>query len=385
MKKSICIVTGSRAEYGLLKPLMTEIKNVNTFRLQIIATCMHLSPEFGLTYKQIESDGFFINKKVEMLLSSDTPESTCKSIGLGMICFSDAYLALKPDLVILLGDRFEIFAAATAAFVCRIPVAHIHGGEVTEGAIDDAFRHCISKMSHIHFTSTKEHRKRVIQLGEEPKRVFNVGAIGLDNIKKIHLLGIKEIEKQLCFQFQKINFLITFHPSTLSEQSSGKEFGELISALNQFPQSLQIFTKTNADTNGRIINKMIDAYEKDNPGRVKSFVSLGTLRYLSLMKNVNAVIGNSSSGIVETPSMRVPTVDIGDRQKGRFKPSNIISCKPEKNDIIRSIEIVLSKKFTGKIKKISNPYGDGNTAKMITAKLKIILKKPLQRKSFYDL
>jgi UDP-hydrolysing UDP-N-acetyl-D-glucosamine 2-epimerase len=384
MKKRICVFTGTRAEYGLLKPLMDEIKNDPDLELQIVASCMHLSPEFGLTYKEIENDGFIINEKIEMLLSSDTPSGIVKSMGLGMIGFTDSLNRLKPDITVVLGDRFEALAFAIASFINRIPIAHLYGGETTEGSIDEGIRHAITKLSYLHFTSTEEYRKRVIQLGEDPKRVFNVGALGIDNIKKLRLLSKNEIENKLGIKLKNKNLLITYHPVTLKENESEKEFRILLNVLKELNDTLLIFTKPNADTEGRRIIKLIEGFVKENSDKALAFNSLGQLNYLSLMKYVDAVVGNSSSGIVEAPSFKVPTINIGDRQKGRIKAKSVIDCNPREDEIRKALELVYNKDFRNSIKDVINPYGDGNSA----TKIKDILKNyniDSIEKSFYNI
>lgn len=382
-KRKVCIFTGTRAEYGLLKPLMDEIKSDPDLELQIVASCMHLSPEFGLTYQEIEKDGFNIDEKVEMLLSSDTPSGIVKSMGLGMIGYTDALNRLKPDITVVLGDRFEALAFAIASFVNRIPIAHLYGGEITEGAIDDAFRHCITKLSYLHLTSTEEYRKRVIQLGEEPERVFNVGALGIDNIKKMKLLTNDEIESKLGIKFKSKNLLITYHPVTLKKDESEKEFKALLNVLREMEDTLFIFTKPNADTEGRKIIKLIEEFVKENNHKAISFTSLGQLNYLSIMQYVDAVVGNSSSGIIEAPSLKVPTINIGDRQKGRIRAKSVIDCKGTEEDVKKAFDTIFDKKFRETIKNISNPYGDGNSAR----KIKNILKhsKISIIKKFYEI
>jgi len=314
--RTICIVTGTRAEYGLLYWLMKEIQNDPNLVLQIIVTGMHLSSEFGLTYKQIEKDGFKIDKKIEMLLSSDTPIGISKSMGLGVIGFAEAYADLKPDIVVLLGDRFEIFSAASAAIIARIPIAHLHGGETTEGAFDEAIRHSITKMSHLHFTAAEEYRRRVIQLGEFPARVFNVGGLGIDNIKKLKLMSREEFENSINFKLDPKNLMITFHPVTLEHATAGEQFQNLLNALDELHDTRFIFTKPNADTEGRIITQMIDDYVSRNKYEAISFVNLGQLRYLSAMQFIDGVVGNSSSGLVGGPTFKIGTINIGDRQRG---------------------------------------------------------------------
>ena len=382
-KRKVCIFTGTRAEYGLLKPLMDEIKSDPDLELQIVASCMHLSPEFGLTYQEIEKDGFNIDEKVEMLLSSDTPSGIVKSMGVGMIGYTDALNRLKPDITVVLGDRFEALAFAIASFVNRIPIAHLYGGEITEGAIDDAFRHSITKLSYLHFTSTEEYRKRVIQLGEEPERVFNVGALGIDNIKKMKLLNKDEIESELGIKFKSKNLLITYHPVTLKKDESEKEFKTLLNILREMEDTLFIFTKPNADTEGKKIIKLIEEFVKENNHKAISFTSLGQLNYLSIMQYVDAVVGNSSSGIIEAPSLKVPTINIGDRQKGRIRAKSVIDCKGTEEDIKKAFDAICDKKFKETLKKISNPYGDGNSAR----KIKNILKhdKISIIKKFYEI
>lgn len=384
MKRKICVFTGSRAEYGLLKPLIDGIKKEETFELQIVASGMHLSPEFGLTYKEIEKDCLNIDEKVEMLLSSDTSVGITKSIGLGLIGFADTLDRLKPDLVIILGDRFEALAFAIASYVARIPIAHLHGGEITEGVMDEGFRHSITKLSYLHFTSTEEYRKIVIQLGESPDRVFNIGALGIDNIKKMKLLSKKEVEKKLGIKFKKYNFLITYHPVTLEKGMAEIYINNLIEALNEFKDSLFIFTKSNSDTEGRIISKIIDDYVNKHPDKSIAFNSMGQLLYLSTMKYVDAIVGNSSSGIIEAPSFKIATVNIGNRQKGRIKAQSVIDCDYDKESIKNAIKLAISKQFKDKLKKVVNPYGEGNSAEKIVKILKNFEIKSIQ-KSFFKL
>ncbi len=385
MKRKICLITGTRAEYGLLKPLIDEIRNDSNLILQFIVIGMHLSPEFGLTYEQIEEDGIKIDKKIEMLLSSDTPVGITKSMGLAQIGFADAYAELNPDLIVVLGDRFEILSAASAALIAQIPIAHLHGGESTEGAFDDSIRHSITKMSHLHFTSTEEYKRRVIQLGEEPSRVFNVGAIGLDNIRKLRLLSKRELEAQIGICFDRHNILVTFHPVTLDDNTSRDQFSELLSALDELNETLIIFTKANSDTFGRIINKMIDGYVEKNKQKAVSLVSLGQLRYLSTMQYVDAIVGNSSSGIIEAPSFKVGTINIGDRQKGRIRAESVIDCKAEKIDILKAFKILYSQQFQELIRKNINYYGDGNTAKKIIKIIKDNIDKINIKKRFHNI
>ncbi len=385
MKRKICIVTGSRAEYGLLYWLMREIHDDTNMELQIIATCMHLSPEFGLTYKLIENDGFHINKKIEMLLSSDTPIGISKSMGLGMIGFGEAYAELRPNIVVLLGDRFETICAAIGACVARIPIAHLHGGETTQGAMDEAFRHSITKMSHLHFTATDEYRKRVIQLGENPERIFNVGGLGIDNIKKLKFLSREKFEHSIDFKLGPKNLLITFHPVTLEHASAKEQFQNLLDALDELQDAKLIFTKPNADTEGRIIIQMIDEYVSKNSHKSVAFISLGQLRYLSALQYVDGVVGNSSSGLAEAPTFKIGTINVGDRQKGRVKAENVIDCNPTKESILTATTKLYSDEFQGKLKNVTNPYGEGGAAKKIKEVIKEKDLSGILKKKFYDI
>lgn len=386
MKKKICIITGTRSEYGLLKPLIDKINNSNYFELKLIATGMHLSSEFGMTYKFIEKDGYIIDKKIEILLSSDTPSGISKSMGLALISFSDYFNEENPHMVIILGDRFETFSVAAAATLAKIPIAHIHGGETTEGAYDEAFRHCISKMSYLHFTSTEEYRKRVIQLGEDPSRVFNVGALGIENIKNLPLIDLNALEHQLNFKLDKPYGLITFHSVTLETHTSDNQVCELLKALDSFPNMKFLITKGNSDSNGRIINNILEDYCDKNKHRVKLFTSMGQIAYLSAMKHCSIVLGNSSSGIIEAPTFNIPTINIGDRQKGRIQAKSIINCNPNKDDIIASIKKALNVEYINSLKSIVNPYDGGDTSCKIINILNKILNSSINlKKKFYDL
>lgn len=383
--RKICFVTGSRAEYGLLRCLMKAVKEDHDTLLQIIATNMHLSPEFGLTYHEIEKDGFLIDKKIEMLLSSDTAVGTTKSVGLGMIGFADALEGLKPDIIVILGDRYEMISVAAAALFHKIPVAHIHGGEITEGAYDDCIRHAITKMSHLHFTSTEVYRQRVIQLGEQPERVFNVGAMGVDNIKRIPLMSKSDLEKSLDFNMGDKCIVVTFHPVTLEDNSAEKQSLALISALDSLKDYQIIFTYPNSDTNGRVIIKKIEEYVAAHPLKAKTWPSLGLKRYLSLLCYSTAVVGNSSSGIIEVPSFGIPTLNIGNRQRGRIIADSVLGCEATEEAIKEGLSTILGGKFIAKAKCTKNPYEGYNTKEMI---LNIIKTYPLEHiieKHFYDI
>ncbi|AII13910.1 GDP-2,4-diacetamido-2,4,6-trideoxy-alpha-D-glucopyranose hydrolase / 2-epimerase [Campylobacter iguaniorum] len=382
--RKICVVTGTRAEYGLLYWLMKEIENELNLQLQVVVTGTHLSPEFGLTYKEIQKD-FKIDKKVEMLLSSDTSVGITKSMGLAMIGFGEVFDELKPDIIVVLGDRYEIFCAASAAMISRIPIAHLHGGEATEGLIDEAIRHSITKMSHLHFVATDEYARRVIQLGEEPSRVFNVGGMGIENIKRLNLLSKDEFEKSINFKLNQKNLLVTFHPVTLEKESAKEQFNELLNALDELKDTNIIFTKANADTGGKIINEMIDEYVAKNSNKSISFASLGQLRYLSALKYVDMVVGNSSSGLSEAPSFKIATINIGDRQKGRIKASSVIDCEPYKLSIQNAIKQAYTKEFRQILKNTTNPYGNGNASKKIIEVLKKVNLDNILKKKFWDI
>jgi GDP/UDP-N,N'-diacetylbacillosamine 2-epimerase (hydrolysing) len=384
MNRKICIITGSRAEYGLLSFLMKEINGSHKLTLQIIATGSHLSSEFGLTYKNIEEDGFVINEKIEMLVSSDTSIGVSKSVGLGIIGFADVFEKLKPDIVVILGDRFEIFAAAQAALIARIPLAHLHGGESSEGAIDEAFRHSITKMSHIHFTSTEIYRQRVIQLGEDPSSVFNFGAIAIDGIRKLKLWNREELEKNLGFCFKKKNLLVTFHPVTLEDRTAGSQFQELLKVLSKLSDTFIIFTMPNADTGGRIIREMIKDYLRTHSVNSIAFESLGQLRYFSIMSQVDAVIGNSSSGLIETPSFKIGTINIGDRQKGRIKALSVIDCEPVQISIEIALQHLYSKNFQELLRTVINPYNGDCVAKKIMHVLEEYPLENILKKHFFQ-
>lgn len=385
MIRKICIVTGTRAEFGLLRWLMQEIQHEPELELQVLATGMHLSPEFGLTYREIEQAGFLINAKVEMLLSADTATAVTKSMGLGLISYADAYERLAPDLIVVLGDRFEIFAATAAALIAGIPVAHLHGGETTEGAFDEAIRHSITKMSHLHFVAAEEYRRRVIQLGEQPERVFLVGGLGIDAIKRIKLLDRETLEETLGFKFGPRNLLITFHPVTLEGQiSSGQQMAELLAALGELDDTHLLFTMPNADTGGRELAAMVNQFAATRQN-VRVYTSLGQLRYLSCMKYVDAVVGNSSSGLAEAPSMGIATINIGDRQKGRLSASSVINCEPTQQSISRALSTVFDPSFRSTLMSTKNPYGSAGASEKIVKIVKNHELKNLLKKSFFNL
>lgn len=384
MKPKICVVTGTRAEYGLLKWVMKGINENKGLNLQVIVTGMHLSPEFGLTFNEIEEDGFLINRKVEMLTSSDTAVGITKSIGLGLIGFSEAFDELSPDIVILLGDRFEMFAAASAALVACIPICHIHGGEKTEGAFDDAMRHSITKMSQFHFVAAEDYRKRVIQMGEQPERVFCVGGLGIDHISRIKLLSRDELEESLNFKFGKKNLLVTFHPVTLELNQTSEQINELLQALAELSDTHLIITMPNADTESRSIFKLLHEFQNQHEN-AKVFTSLGQLRYLSCISHVDGVVGNSSSGLMEVPSFKKGTVNIGDRQRGRLQTESVINCIAKKEEIRDAINYLYNPDFIKKLKNCINPYGKpGASDRIIEQLIKIVLQRDTKKK-FFDL
>ena len=381
--RKLCVVTGSRAEYGLLYWLLKEIQADPKLQLQLIVTGMHLSPQFGLTIKQIEADGFVPDARVEMLLSSDTPVGIAKSMGLGVIGFADAFDRLRPDILVVLGDRFEIFAAAQAAMVARIPIAHLHGGELTEGAFDESIRHAISKMASWHFVAAEPYRKRVIQMGETPSSVFNVGMTGLDHLSRCDWLDRPTLEADLGLRLTPPLFLVTYHPVTLKSSDPRKQMMELLNALDGFPDATIILTYPNADTGSAGVIDCIDHYIRANPNRSKAFPSLGQLKYLSLLRQAAVVIGNSSSGLTEAPALKKATVNIGDRQKGRLKASSVIDSPENAVDISKAIRTALSAEFQGSLGGTISLYGQGDVSKKIVT---ILTDAPIRlEKRFFDL
>ncbi|SHF90994.1 GDP/UDP-N,N'-diacetylbacillosamine 2-epimerase (hydrolysing) [Salegentibacter echinorum] len=382
--KKIAIVTGTRAEFGLLSPLMDKIQEDKEMQLQLIVTAMHLSPEFGYTVDEIEEKGYKIDSKVECLLSSDTAVGVTKSVGLATIGFADAFTNLSPDVVVILGDRTEMLAAATSALLANIPIAHIHGGETTEGAYDENIRHAITKMSYLHFASAKIYRQRIIQLGEHPDRVFNVGAIGLDSIKNMDILNKEEFEQSINFKLGRKNILITFHPVTLEDDSAKDQFNAILEALDALEETHFIFTHANSDKSGRVINQMIEQFVNKNRERAVAFKSLGHLRYLSALEHIDMVLGNSSSGIIEVPYFNIPTVNIGDRQKGRILSESIIQSETTVDAITLALQKALDIAFRKRIENQVQLYGSGNTAEKI---MDILRNQNINslKKSFYDI
>ena len=384
MSRRVCVVTGTRAEYGLLQGVMEGIRRTPGMELQIIATGMHLSPAFGLTYREIERDGFIITAKVDMDLESDDPVGLARSMGLGLIGFGAELHRLAPHILLVVGDRFEIVPAVAAAAVARIPVAHAHGGETTEGAFDEGFRHSITKMSHLHFVAAEEYRRRVVQLGEDPDRVFLVGGLGSDNIRRLKLLGRAEVESRLGFELGRKSLLITFHPVTLENETAAGQMRELLAALDGLQDTSLIFTMPSADTGGRMLMGLIEEFVHDRPS-ARAYTSLGHLLYLSCMQHVDGVVGNSSSGLTEAPSLGKGTVDIGDRQRGRLKADSVIECEPDRASIARALDRLYSPEFQATLRSVQNPYGEGGASDRI---VRVLADHPLDsilKKSFYDL
>jgi len=383
--KKICILTATRAEYGLLKRVIQKLLQEPVFQVNIVVTGAHLSPEFGLTYKEIEADGFEINEKIEMLLSSDSPAAISKSMGLAMIGFADYFERTKPDLLVVLGDRYETLAVCCAAMTQRIPIAHLYGGEATEGLIDEAIRHAITKMSYLHFTSTEDYRRRVIQLGEAPDRVFNVGSLGVENVLHEELLTKAELGNSIDWKLNKPYAVVTFHPVTLENQTSEEQIQELLCAIAQNTQYQFLITKGNADSDGRVINALIDRFVRKNK-HTKSFFSLGLKKYLSAVKYASFVIGNSSSGVIEVPSFGIPSINIGDRQKGRIQANSVLNCIADCDAINQMINHAASSDFKGCISG-TNPYHKENTSDEIAEIIKnfVIREKIDLKKTFYDL
>ena len=384
MNRKICVVTGSRADYGLLKLLLKRIKGDDSLQLQLVATGSHFLKQYGETYKEIVEDGFIIDKKIEILSEENNVLGVSDSIGKGVSKFATALQELQPDFVLLLGDRFEIFAAAIASHVSQIPIIHIHGGELTEGAIDDAFRHSITKMSQIHFVATQEYANRVIQLGEQPNRVIVSGALGVDAIHNLKLLNKSELEEKLGFKFRAKNLLITLHPVTLETGKASNQIESLLTSLQALVDTTLIFTMPNADPSSKYISDAVDHFAKNNHN-AKIFKSLGQLAYLSLIPIVDGVVGNSSSGILEVPSFRKGSVNIGDRQLGRVTPPSVINCKPLSSEITAAIHKLYSTQFKDLLQSFTNPYESIGASQIILEELKSLDFGIDIKKKFFDI
>ncbi len=382
MKKKICFLTATRAEYGLLRPLIHEMEHLPEMDIRVAVTGTHLLTEAGSTYSDIEKDGICIDRKIDILPCSDNASGISKSMGLAMIGFADYFDESNPNLLVVLGDRYETFAVCVAAVNARIPIVHIHGGETTEGALDEVFRHAITKMSYLHFTSTEEYRKRVIQLGESPDRVFCYGAIGVENVLNEHVLSREILSKEMDFNFFDDYAVVTYHPVTLGNSTPVYDIAELLAALDQCRQLRYVITKANADAGGHEINKCLEKYANEHKN-VKVVASLGSLKYYSALKYARMVIGNSSSGIIEAPSFHIPTVNVGDRQKGRTQAESVINCKTDRKSIISAID----KAMLMDCGTVTNPYGTGNTVKRMVQKIQEVIFEPTidLKKTFYDL
>ncbi|MDA3876617.1 MAG: UDP-N-acetylglucosamine 2-epimerase [Halothiobacillus sp.] len=385
MKRRIAVITGTRADYGLLYWLIHDLHHADDLELQLIVTGMHLVPLFGQTVDVIEKDGFPIAVRVDIDLMSDEPAAIARSTGLGTIGFAETFTRLQPDIVVILGDRFEMLAAASAAFILRLPIAHIHGGEVTEGALDEGFRHAITKLAHLHFTAAESYRRRVIQMGEQPDRVFEVGAPGLDHLRRTSLLSRTDLEASLGFTLRSLCFLVTFHPATLDTEDAATQCRALLMALDAFPDVSIVFTLPNADPGGRAIIPLLESYAGRHADRMRVYSSLGQLRYLSLLRQVQVVIGNSSSGIIEAPSFGAATVNIGDRQRGRLRAASVIDCAPQSAEIETAIRQSLSASFQAALPQMMNPYGAGDASGRMMTILRSVDLATLRRKAFYDL
>ena len=381
--RKLCVITSTRAEYGFYLPLLDKIQKTPDLKLQIIATGMHLSPEFGSTYRTIEQH-YKIDKKIETLLSSDTSAGVCKTMGLTLISFAEALEELAPDIVLIAGDRYEMLAAASAAAMSHIPIAHFSGGEITEGALDDSIRHAITKLSHIHFTATEEYRKRVIQMGENPAFVFNAGEPGLENIETIGLLDKETLEQSMGLRFGPKNLLVTYHPETRNTWYTTKHFQALLDALENLEKTTIIFTKANSDEGGRRINAMIEEFAAAHENSF-AFTSLGQQRYLSALQFIDAVVGNSSSGIIEAPSFKIATINIGERQKGRVRADSILDTEPDKQKILDAIETIYTEEFQNRLKHVENPYYQAGSSDKVVEVLRRIDLRNLQKKIFYDI
>lgn len=384
MMRKVCVITGSRAEYGLLRPLMEKIRDDQELVLQVIVTGSHLSVEFGSTLSEIVKDNFEITASVDILNGDDSSLGIARAMGKGLGEIANSLVESDPDLVLVLGDRYEIFSAVAAALVLGIPVAHLHGGEVTVGAFDDALRHSITKMSHLHFVAAPEYKDRVIQLGENPANVFLVGGLGVDVIKKTKLLEKRMLEQMLAINFEEKSLLITFHPVTLDEISSEFQLRELLSVLSELENTTIIFTMPNADTGGRALIRILEEYCDKNPNAYL-YSSLGQLMYLSCVALVDGVIGNSSSGIAEVPSFKKPTINIGDRQKGRLMALSIINCEPNRESIRSALVEMYSSEFQFNLAQAVNPYGEGGATERILSVIREVDLEGISKKVFWDL
>lgn len=384
--KKIVILTATRAEYGLLEPIIKKLQRDSEIDVRVVATGAHLSPEFGMTVNEIKSDGIVVDKEIDILLSSDSQAAISKSMGVAMISFADYFAECKPDALMVLGDRYETLAVSITALNAQIPIIHLHGGEATEGAIDEAVRNAITKLSYLHFTSTEVYRNRVIQMGEAPDRVYNSGALGVENALCTSLMSKEELEKSLGCSLGERFAVLTFHPVTLENHTAESQVNELMNVMEKHPDITFLCTKANADMDGRIINKCLHIYVESH-NNAYLYDSLGTRRYLSAVSHAKFVIGNSSSGIIEVPSFKIPTINIGDRQEGRIQAASIINCEPVAESINKAVELALSEAFRKSLKVVVNPYGQGNTSDVIVDITKdyLLSNKLRVKKKFYDI
>ncbi|MFO0561583.1 MAG: UDP-N-acetylglucosamine 2-epimerase [Polyangiales bacterium] len=382
-RRSIAVVTGSRADYGLLRWIMDAIRASEDLSLSVITTGMHFATDLGSTYTAIEADGFEIAARVDMLLVGDSAQSMTKSVGVGVLGFCDALDRRRPDVLLLLGDRFEVLSAATAAMLLSVPIAHVHGGETTEGAIDESIRHAITKMAHIHFAAAAPYARRIRQMGENPANVHDVGAPGIEGIRRLQLLSKDALARSLDVALGEKLFAVTYHPVTLANEGPERAVRSLLDALDAHPDATIICTRANADPAGRAINAMLEKYCAQRTN-AHLFSSLGQLRYLSLLSHANVVIGNSSSGIIEAPFFRTPTVNIGERQAGRLRAGSVIDCDDDAAAIADAITTALSAAFRRSIANVASPYGNGHTAQSVVEVLRSVDLGQLKKKRFYD-
>ena len=381
----ICVYTSTRAEYSLLRNLIKKIAKAPSLRLQLLVSGTHLLEGQGMTIDEILNDGFKPDRCIDIDLVDDSPEGICRSMGTAVSEYGKFFAEYKPDIAVILGDRFEAFCCASAARICRIPIAHIHGGEITQGAVDEAFRHSITKMAHIHFPCCEEYRRRIIHMGEQPESVYNVGALGVENIKKLKFMERDELEESIGFKLDKPFFLVTFHPVTLEDNSFEKQFAQLLSALEFYPGHKVIFTGANTDTGGSSINQMQQHYKRSHPDQCFVVPSLGSVRYLSAMRLCDAVIGNSSSGIFEAPALKIPSINIGDRQKGRIRPESVVDCNPLKKSILDALNMIYSISFRAGLENMELIFEKPSTAEKIKEILKNTDLRYILKKKFYDI
>lgn len=387
MRKQIGVLTATRAEFGLLKPLIQRLIAEDFCDVKVLVTGAHLSAAFGDTYKEIEEAGIPIAEKIECVAGGDSRRDITNNMAMAMMGFGEYFEETKLDLLIVLGDRYETLAVCIAAMNEEIPIAHIHGGEATEGLIDEAVRHSITKMSHLHFPCTEVYRNRIIQMGERPECVFNVGALAVENVKTIDFTSREDLSKDIGIDLAEDYAVVTFHPVTLEEDSGVEQFDQLLGAIKEFPNMKFIITKANADAGGMCINQKIDDFAEEHDN-VVAVTSLGVKRYLSAVKECAVVIGNSSSGIIEAPCLHVPTVNVGDRQKGRMMPGSVLCCEPNRDAIVEAVKKATSPGFRESVKTMENPFGDGTASEKMVEVMRMAFAQRGEidvMKSFYDI